>query len=447
MGSRLASLLWVPQISQRMAAQHFLLVLVLISAVELALDRFQVKGAADFDARNWLVSWVPFTITALLAWLAFDERWTHHTGRVGTALGLLLASSLPITVVGHSLLHISSATDGTSAQGLMAWVAYVMYWVVVLWAALVTLRIYRLLDMTWKRALALTVVTSAMSIVFQTHFYPQAWRPAYDPESATRKLMRLDQELFESQSRLLDAKIGAIANQDPNKPELYAIVYAPYAQEDVFMKEAAMVQGVLESSFAAKGRVISLVNNIQTTQTLAWATPRNLERSIQAIAKKMDKDNDVLLIYMTSHGASDFKLASNHWPLEVPALTPQDLASFLQQAGIKHRVVAISACYSGGWIDPLKADDALVMTAADATHTSYGCGSRSELTFFGRAMFDEALRKTHSFEAAFASAVPVIKQREEEAGKSDGFSNPQISVGAAIKPVLGALAAQWDKQP
>ena len=79
------------------------------------------------------------------------------------------------------------------------------------------------------------------------------------------------------------------------------------------------------------------------------------------------------------------------------------------------------------------------MTAADATHTSYGCGTRSELTFFGRAVFHEQLRQTHSFTDAFAKAVPVIAQREVEAGKEDGFSNPQIHVGAQIAPVLQAL--------
>jgi hypothetical protein len=60
-------------------------------------------------------------------------------------------------------------------------------------------------------------------------------------------------------------------------------------------------------------------------------------------------------------------------------------------------------------------------------------------------VFDEALRKTHSFEAAFAEAVPVIKQREIEAGKEDGFSNPQIHVGAGIRPVLDQLSQRLGK--
>ncbi len=84
------------------------------------------------------------------------------------------------------------------------------------------------------------------------------------------------------------------------------------------------------------------------------------------------------------------------------------------------------------------------MTAADATHTSYGCGRLSELTFFGRAMFNEELRKTRSFEAAFAAAVPLIRQREIDAGKDDGFSNPQISMGEKIRPVLDQLARRLD---
>jgi hypothetical protein len=128
----------------------------------------------------------------------------------------------------------------------------------------------------------------------------------------------------------------------------------------------------------------------------------------------------------------------------VDTVSPGELRAALDKAGIKHRVIAISACFSGGWIGPLAGDNTLVMTAADATHTSYGCGRLSQLTFFGRAMFDEQLRKTHSFERAFAAAVPLIQRREVEAGKADGFSNPQISVGAAIQPLLRRLEQRLD---
>ena len=143
---------------------------------------------------------------------------------------------------------------------------------------------------------------------------------------------------------------------------------------------------------------------------------------------------------MTSHGARDHQLAAAHPPLQVDPMTPELLRHMLDDAGIRHRVIAISACYSGGWLDALTTPSTLIMTAADATHTSYGCGTRSELTFFGRAVFHEQLRSTYSFTEAFTKAVPIIAQREIQAGKEDGFSNPQMRVGAEIDPVLNALA-------
>jgi Peptidase C13 family len=221
---------------------------------------------------------------------------------------------------------------------------------------------------------------------------------------------------------------------------LYAVVFAPYASENVFLNEAKMVSSVLNERFDTQDRLVQLVNHTNTTATVAWATPLNLERTINALAQKMDKEEDVLLMYLTSHGANDFKLAASHWPLDVPNLTPTLLAKMLDDAGIRHRVLIISACYAGGWLPALSNDYSLVMTAADATHTSYGCGHKSELTYFGRALFDEQLRNTFSFEEAFQKAVPVIQQRETEGGKTDGFSNPQISMGVKAKAALDELA-------
>ena len=114
---------------------------------------------------------------------------------------------------------------------------------------------------------------------------------------------------------------------------------------------------------------------------------------------------------------------------------------------MRYRVLSVSACYSGSWIAPLSGPGTLVMTAADADHTSYGCGSLSQLTFFGRAMYDEQLRRTHSFEEAFGAVRPVIEQREKEAGKTDGYSNPQIAVGAAIRGPLRSMERRLEAMP
>jgi len=59
-------------------------------------------------------------------------------------------------------------------------------------------------------------------------------------------------------------------------------------------------------------------------------------------------------------------------------------------------------------------------------------------------VFDEQLRHTVSFEAALGAARPIIEQREQQAGKTDGYSNPQIHVGRAVRERLALLQARLE---
>jgi hypothetical protein len=275
-------------------------------------------------------------------------------------------------------------------------------------------------------------------------FAERPWRGEEARAESETPRLALSQETLEAQQSAWTRSVEALAAQRPGVTDVYGLVFAPYALEDVFLRESTMVAKLLADRFDAAGRVLHLVNHATTAESLPWATPLNLRRAVEAIAARMDRENDVLVVYLTSHGASDYRLAALHPPLDVDPVSPGELREALDAVGIRHRVIAVSACFSGGWTGPLGGDTTLVMTAADATQTSYGCGKLSELTFFGRAVFDEQLRKTHSFEQAFAAAVPVIRQREQEAGKADGFSNPQISVGEKIRPVLRSLAQRLD---
>ena len=76
-------------------------------------------------------------------------------------------------------------------------------------------------------------------------------------------------------------------------------------------------------------------------------------------------------------------------------------------------------------------------TAADAERQSFGCGAGSDFTYFAKAYFDEALRGTYSFEAAFDQARASIDARERAEGRTP--SNPQIFVGDAIQAKLQRL--------
>jgi hypothetical protein len=253
----------------------------------------------------------------------------------------------------------------------------------------------------------------------------------------------LTQDVMEAQPELLAQRLNELQPQRPGVIDVYAITFAPYSDEDVFRKESRMVADVMVQRFDAKGRSVQLVNNVATVKQWPWATRKNLQRTIARIAKLMDRDEDVLFIHLTSHGAQDGELVSDFWPMTVEPVTPTLLKAWLDEAGIRNRVISVSACFSGTWVKPLTDEHTLIMTASDATHTAYGCGKESELTFYGRAVFDEQLRKqTLSFEEAHANARKLIKERETVARKKDGYSNPQIHVGSAIKALLAKLQAE-----
>ena len=151
-------------------------------------------------------------------------------------------------------------------------------------------------------------------------------------------------------------------------------------------------------------------------------------------------DQDVVMVYLTSHGGRDHKLAVEFPPLQLEALAPATLKEMLDGAGIKWRIIVVSACYSGGFIEPLKDDYTLIMTASAADRTSFGCGSESEATYFGDALFQHALRFEDSFVKAFEQAKQRIAERERTEKRES--SNPQLFVGDKMAAKLPRLEAE-----
>ena len=106
----------------------------------------------------------------------------------------------------------------------------------------------------------------------------------------------------------------------------------------------------------------------------------------------------------------------------------------LDQTGVQHKVVIISACYSGVFIPRLANADTLVITAADADHASFGCEDKAKWTYFGDAFFNIALRQTKTLKDAFLLARTLVSNRE----LSEGFdpSHPQMAGGANVESLL-----------
>ena len=233
------------------------------------------------------------------------------------------------------------------------------------------------------------------------------------------------------QGRLLDEAIAQLPASTA-AIELYAMTVAGDGKQSVFMREADYVGNLLQTRFAAHGR-LTLINHRDHLATRPMATSASLGRSFQALAERSGAE-DLIFIYLTSHGSAQHELHIDQPRLQLADLPASELASLLTPLKDRYKVLVISACYSGGFIPELQDEKTLVITAARADRVSFGCSEENDFTYFGRALFAEALQETDDLQRAFELAKASVAARE----KSDGFepSEPQIWPAKAV-------LAQW----
>lgn len=413
---------------------QLLVLIVFAELVTILFGRLDIRGSATFYPHALLWGWFYVVVSLWLCWYLVWKSSGETLGIRPINLFAIVVSQGLVIDIATNLAYLP-ILHGDNRVG--SWLHWALYGVTLAWAILAFLNLVLKETRPGRKAVAVAVALTVGMPFLAYHIQePQYWYADTTEPSTRKAYLELTQEGIEKQLQIAAQQRNSLVPGQQGKVELYTISFAPYANENVFLNESTMINKLMHEQFATSGHSQELINHVDTNLDKPWATLENLERAIHQAGARMNKDEDLLFIYLTSHGSRDFRLSASHWPLKLQELSPQTLSLWLDKAGIKNRVIAVSACYSGGWIDVLKNDYTLVMTAADKDHTSYGCGHKSDLTYFGNAVFNEALRQTFSFEKAFHTAVPVIKKREEEAGKEDGFSNPQIYVGNGIKPLL-----------
>jgi hypothetical protein len=252
----------------------------------------------------------------------------------------------------------------------------------------------------------------------------------------------LDEDVFYNQPAILQRELAAVRIGRRGIIDVYFVGVGGHAYQDVFMKEVNAVSGLFRERFGSTGKTIRLINNPKTLADLPIATTTSLRAALKRVAAVMDRDEDVLFLFLTSHGSESHRFSLDLSSLKFHELNPVTLRILLDESGIRNRVVVVSACYSGGFIDPLKNENTLVISASAADKNSFGCSSEADWTYFGKAYFDEALRNTYSFVEAFEIAKPVIAEREKKEGYQP--SEPQIALGESLKPTLAKLQQQLE---
>jgi hypothetical protein len=356
----------------------------------------------------------------------------------------LLVMAVALTAAG-TLLTVILGVMGLVMQGPLEvlrgryW-RYLYYFTFAWWFVVVTVAVLRLTPSGLRRRIG-NVLAGLIVLVLPVWFLPQGylWVPAHDADEEVRGgrsgFWALAEESgYYAQQDMLSRALAELLPERRGVPDVYLIAAGLYASEDVFMKEVKVIETLFKERFDADGRALALINNPKTIHEHPVASLTSLGASLQRVGSLMNPDEDVLVLYLSSHGSETHKLSVQFWPLRLNDIDPRALKQVLDQSGIQWKVVVVSACYSGGFIEPLKDERTLIITASSAGRQSFGCGNESDSTYLAKALFDEELRKTYSFEEAFKGARKSIERREQEQGFTP--SEPQIHVGASVRDKL-----------
>src|SRR6185369_17794335 len=154
-------------------------------------------------------------------------------------------------------------------------------------------------------------------------------------------------------------------------------------------------------------RSILLANDRRDPERLPLASAPALRYTLGALGEMMGRD-DVLFLALSSHGSEDGSISVSNVGRVPVELAATDLAGMLKEAKIPWKVIVVSACYAGGFIDALRDDHTIVLAAAAPDRSSFGCADDRDLTYFGEAFYRDALPKAASLRAAFDAARQLI---------------------------------------
>jgi len=382
--------------------------------------RVGFTGEIDYSALLVYLSTVPLVLAAaLLVALLYGGQQRL------LAVAIALTASDPVfEPAGLALPYVIVPLGGLGATAyflLLGWIFAVVVRAVAVSAGTRRPQFYQ----------GAAVVCAMMAIALFLYPQTEVWQP---PEGEEEAAPLADERLFHLQGELIERSLAAIEPGRAGVREQYFVGFAPDASEEVFVRELRYVKRLFDERFGTAGRSIALASSNDALEEMPIASVTNLGRALERVGRAMNADEDVLVLYITAHGDRDHRLSASQPPLELAPLTPTALARMLHDSGIKWRVVVVSACYSGGFVEPLRDDNTIVITASAAERTSFGCEAGRDFTYFGEAFFRDALAKTASFAEAFEIARKLVTERE--AAEHLPASLPQIAVGRSIGEVL-----------
>ncbi len=435
-GLRLAAFLPVSRYDFRISPGDFVLLWAfnLLAWLAGGMLRGGFSGYVDYGALPVALAEIPLVLLASLIVASL-----YRKRELLLALALLLISPDALFELVSSAIVIALGYAAAETPPVVQLSAYLAY---LAWVLAVALRALWVAAGWHRRQYIHGSVLLVVLFLFLVNFMPRTefWAPYRGDLIGAQQSPILQEELFHAQDGLLDARLAELQPQRAGTADLYFVGFAPDGTQDVFGKELQTVSRLMQERFDAAGRSLLLSNDPATLGDLPIASATNLRAALERVGEIMDAEEDVLFLYVTTHGSENGELSVALPPLQLSQIRPAALARMLHDSGIKWKVLVISACYSGGFVEPLRDENTLIITATGASNQSFGCDNGADFTWYGKAYFDQALRRTRSFTEAFELARQAVAQRERE--QRLAASNPQMYVGAAMRDKLAGLEAR-----
>lgn len=395
----------------------------------IGLDRWQVGAGARFEPLEAPLIAVYLVLLLGSAYLA--SRASRPRLDFRRTLFVVLGLVPPLLVAGFAIV----ARFGGRASARPAWALVCLY------ALLYWMRALKSLSGAWQARS--TVAVLMLLGVFSTGYraadlMPSVWAPAVAETPLDQDLAPADAEsLLFDQREMIDAEVDGLADNLGPEPAVFFVGFAGVADQRVFAQEIQLAAEVVGRRFDAADRELLLINDRRDLDTHPLATLSGLEYALRAVAEKMDPERDILFLALSSHGSSEPLLEVSNGGLPLAQISAEDLAAALRDSGIKRRIVVISACYAGGFIQRLENPDTIVLAAAAPDRTSFGCSDDRDLTYFGEAFYRDALPVSTTLAEAFERAGAAIAARERAEHQTP--SEPQAYFGAGLRAILKTL--------
>jgi hypothetical protein len=242
-----------------------------------------------------------------------------------------------------------------------------------------------------------------------------------------------------AQRALIDATLAKFVIEPAPPARVFFLGFAGYGEERVFAEEIKLAAQNVAVRYGSAARTVLLINDRRDLTTWPLATHDNLRYALREIGKRMNPESDVLFLVLSSHGAPNAMIEVSNTGMEPLGLSPGSVEKLTREAGIRNRVIVVSACFSGAFIGPLADDETIVLTAASESRASFGCSDERHLTYFGEAFFQDALPGAQSLRGAFAATRGAIRKRERK--ERVKASQPQAHFGPVMEARLAEIEA------